>query len=213
MAVQRGRRRAVSSYSAGGFSDEQDLYLSALRPGSRRDRLRDLNRAGYAGGGDSPDPFFEGETWGEESQESRGKQTGNFLAAIREEVARDRAGAALCAFLLAAVLALGGFWCSRMAVSARNRRDIESYRQRTEAILAANATLRAELARVQDGERIRNLAMNEHGMRRRERAETMEIYVQVPEMGNPVSARPAEETKFEMLDFLLGLLDRLNIGG
>ena len=210
MAVQRGRRRTVSAYSAGGYSDEQDLYLSALRPGSRQDRLRDLNRRGYAEA-DSPDPFFEEEFHASCQQELK-RETG-FWHAFREEVSQDRLGAALCSFLLIVVLLLGGFWVRQMAVSARNRSDLESYLRRTEALLAANETLRQELSRVQDGERIRNLAMNEHGMMRRERAETVEIYSPVPERGNVAAPHASEETKFEMLDFLLGLLDRLKIGG
>lgn len=211
MAVQRGRRRTVSAYSAGGYSDEQDLYLSALRPGSRQDRLRDLNRLGYTEGYDSPDPFFEEEV--REKEKPKNNLAKGLWTAIREEAKQDRLGSAIFVFLLIAFLLLSGFWFNRMAISARNRSDIESYRRRTEALLLANETLRAELARVQDGERIRNLAMNEHGMLRRERAETVEIYVQVPEAGNVITARPAEETKFEVLDFLLGLLDRLKIGG
>lgn len=213
MAVQRGRRRAISAYNTGGYSDGQDLYLSAIRPGSGRDKLRDLNRRGYADGGDSPEPFFEGETSDETRPEVRPRGLRGFWLAIRKEAAQDRAGAALSVFLLIAVLALGGFWLGQMDRSARKRSEIESYRRRTAELLETNAALSAELARVKDGERIRNLAMNEYGMLRRERVETVEIYVQVPETGRAVSSQPTEETRFEMLDFLLGLMDRLNIGG
>ena len=210
MAVQRGRRKSVSPYSVGGYSGESDLYLAGVRPGSRQDALRDLNRRGY-GEGDSPDPFFSPDDRGGQARQKAQKKKG-LWDSLRQEAERDRLGAALCCFLLFAVILLGGFFFRQMKISAKNRADLESYRRRTEALLSANEALREQLSRAQDGERIRNLAMNEHGMLRRERADTVEIYVPAPERAAIASARQTEETRFEMLDFLLGLLDRFHIG-
>ncbi len=213
MAVQRSGRRAVSAYSEGGYSSERDLYFDALRAGSRQEALRDRNRAGYAAAGDSPVPFFESEEAAAAFAESGTGRKASFWEALRREAKDDRLGAAMCAFLFVLVLILGGVWGSRLATSLQNRRQIEDYRRRTQEMEEANASLRARLAIVQDGERIRNLAMNEHGMLRPERAPKVEIYVQVPETGARQTAGTAEAPGFEMLDFVLGLLDRLKIGG
>ena len=62
-----------------------------------------------------------------------------------------------------------------------------------------------------EGERIRNLAQNELGMLRPERAQHVTIYIQSPDTAQQ-TLQQNEEPRMEMLDILLGLLDVLHIG-
>ena len=62
------------------------------------------------------------------------------------------------------------------------------------------------------GERIRNLAQNELGMLRRERAQTETIYIQAPDKKAREEAQTVGQTHMEILDFLLGLLNVFHIG-
>ena len=62
------------------------------------------------------------------------------------------------------------------------------------------------------GERIRNLAQNELGMLRPERAMTQKIYIQAPDSTAAATLQNTEEPRMEMLDILLGLLNVLHIG-
>ena len=64
----------------------------------------------------------------------------------------------------------------------------------------------------QSGEIIRNRAQNEYGMIRRERADTRKIYIQIPDSTEIRNDEEQEEPRFELLDVLLGTLDRLHIG-
>ena len=206
MPVQKRDARAYSRYASAGYREEDAPYIERVRAGSGSDNLRDLNRKGYKRDTESPESVFEtGRAAGRYEQSS-------FAAALRREIAADRSAAVTCAFLLMLILALGAVWMGKNTESIRNRRQIEAYNQWTLSLISENEALRQQLDRMQSGERIRNLAQNQYGMLRRERAERRKIYIQAPENLQAGTAPSTEEPQFELLDLLLGLLDRMHIG-
>ena len=81
-----------------------------------------------------------------------------------------------------------------------------------EATEAEAKKLAQQLEIAGSGERIRNLAQNELGMLRRERAQTETIYIQAPDKKAREEAQAVGQTHMEILDFLLGLLNVFHIG-
>ena len=61
------------------------------------------------------------------------------------------------------------------------QRSIERYQAQTITLRQENEKLAQQLEIAGSGERIRNLAQNELGMLRRERAQTETIYIQAPD--------------------------------
>ena len=214
MAYQRGAKRSVSRFVSAGYTDERDLFIEKTRAGSAGDRLRDLNRRGYAAEA-TPDPVLE---FSEARPQSRPHSA---AAAEKETLAaywirsakEDRGAAMLCALLLCAVVFLGFVWGAKGIKGVQNRSSIEAFNTATVALIRENEALAAKLEQAQNGERIRNRAQNELGMLRRERANTEKIYIQIPDDMAAAESQAAAEPRFEFLDVMLGLLEMLHIGG
>ncbi|MBR1408852.1 MAG: hypothetical protein IJ573_08170 [Clostridia bacterium] len=215
MAYQRGAKRSVSRFVSAGYTDESELYIEKTRAGSAADRLRDLNRRGYAAKAEAPDPVLE-------FSAARPQLRRNGAAAVEKEsfaaywirsAREDRGAAMLCALLLCAVVFLGCVWGAKGVKGAQNRSSIEAFNTATVALIRENEALAAKLQQAQNGERIRNRAQNELGMLRRERAKTEKIYIQLPEDMAASESEAAAEPRFEFLDVMLGLLEMLHIGG
>ena len=209
MAYRRGAQRDVSQFVQGGFRQDDGLYEDRERAGSARDRLRDLNRIGFRDGSDGPQPYFSN---GNAARKHGRKRKASFLERLRREIKADKTAAGICCFLMAVVIALGFAFVGQLRQKHINLSEIADYNRRTAALVEANETLNGELTRLTSEERIHNLAQNTYGMLRRERAETSEIYIQMPEKYTSKDASAAQEPKMEVLDILLGLMDRLHIG-
>ena len=214
MAYRRGAKRAVSRFVDAGYTAEDDLYIAKSRAGSRQDRLRDLNRRGYAG--ESPDPVLQrqpGRTQVARKGGRRQEKKEGLLAWWIREAAEDRGAALACLLLFCLIFALGLVWSAKGMRGAENRRSIAAFNTATLSLIRENEQLAAQLAYAQNGERVRNRAQNELGMLRRERAETHQIYIQLPEGLEGRKADAPGEPHFEPLDVMLGILEMLHIGG
>ena len=110
------------------------------------------------------------------------------------------------------MLTMTAVWGQKMVEGVNVQRDIQSYQDRTISLQKENEKLRQQLEIAENGERIRNLAQNELGMLRRERAQTETIYIHAPEKQVQEQAQEAEQTHMDILDFLLGLLNVFHIG-
>ena len=207
--VSRGRyvSAGYAEKRARPAADERELYISADPAGSARENLRDLNRAGYRSERpwrDTPDPALQ--TAAPETQRraparkaAARKQLGP-IDRLLAEIRRDRKGVAVCAMLAATMLVMAAAWGRNMVSGVNTQRSIERYQAQT-------ITLRQE-----NEKRIRNLAQNELGMLRRERAQTETIYIQAPDKKAREEAQTVGQTHMEILDFLLGLLNVFHIG-
>lgn len=222
MRVSRGR------YVSAGYTrqqerqtkQEKDLYIAEDPAGSARENLRDLNKTGYRverPWRDTPDPALQHQA--EPKREAvrvvrkaaKKKQMGpvdHLLAEIR----RDRTGVTVCAMLAATMLVMAAAWGRNMVSGVNIQRDIEHYQAQTISLQRENEKLTQQLEIAESGERIRNLAQNELGMLRRERAQTETIYIQAPEKKAQDEAQALSENHMEILDFLLGLLNVFHIG-
>lgn len=204
------RRR--SGYASGAShpedaSHEGRLYIAREIPGSARDNLRDQNRRGY--GADSPKPLLQNQKKKVNAEPVRPE---GFLDVLIREYRRDKLAAVLCVVLGILVLTVGAVWMQQAARSREERRAIETFQVQTQAFERENLRLKEEIERAKHGENIRNQAMNNLGMLRPERAETQEIFIRLPEEETDLSAPEVEETHFEFLDVLLGILHLLHIG-
>ena len=110
------------------------------------------------------------------------------------------------------MLTMTAVWGQKMVEGVNVQRDIQSYQDRTISLQKENEKLRQQLEIAENGERIRNLAQNELGMLRRERAQTETIYIQAPDKKAREEAQAVGQTHMEILDFLLGLLNVFHIG-
>ena len=119
---------------------------------------------------------------------------------------------AACIVIGAVILLLVAAWGQKMVASVNIQESIESYQKKTIALEWENERLEQQLELAQSGERIRNLAQNELGMLRPERAEIRTIYIQTGEDGTANQVQKQEKPKLGVLDILLGLLDVLHIG-
>ena len=221
MRVSRGR------YVSAGYAekrtrpaaDERELYISADPAGSARENLRDLNRTGYRSERpwrDTPDPALQ--TAAPETQRraparktAARKQLGP-IDRLLAEIRRDRKGVAVCAMLAATMLVMAAAWGRNMVSGVNAQRSIERYQAQTITLRQENEKLAQQLEIAGSGERIRNLAQNELGMLRRERAQTETINIQAPEKKAQDEAQALSENHLEILDFLLGLLNVFHIG-
>ena len=221
MRVSRGR------YVSAGYAErrerpaknERELYISADPAGSARENLRDLNRAGYRSERpwhDTPDPALQ-----KAAPETQRRAPARKTAARKRlgpidrllaEIRRDRKGVAVCAMLAATMLVMAVAWGRNMVSGVSIQRDIEHYQAQTISLQRENEKLTQQLEIAESGERIRNLAQNELGMLRRERAQTETIYIQAPEKKAQDEAQALSENHMEILDFLLGLLNVFHIG-
>ena len=221
MRVSRGR------YVSAGYAekrtrpaaDERELYISADPAGSARENLRDLNRTGYRSERpwrDTPDPALQ-----KAAPETQRRAPARKAAARKQlgpidrllaEIRRDRKGVAVCAMLAATMLVMAAAWGRNMVSGVNTQRSIERYQAQTITLRQENEKLAQQLEIAGSGERIRNLAQNELGMLRRERAQTETIYIQAPDKKAREEAQTVGQTHMEILDFLLGLLNGFHIG-
>lgn len=221
MRVSRGR------YVSAGYAekrtrpaaDERELYISADPAGSARENLRDLNRTGYRSERpwrDTPDPALQKATPKTQRRAparkaAARKQLGP-IDRLLAEIRRDRKGVAVCAMLAATMLVMAAAWGRNMVSGVNTQRSIERYQAQTITLRQENEKLAQQLEIAGSGERIRNLAQNELGMLRRERAQTETIYIQAPDKKAREEAQAVGQTRMEILDFLLGLLNVFHIG-
>ena len=215
--------RYVSAGYACGQEQRQtpqgrDLYIADDPAGSAREKLRDLNRAGYRGEDEeTPSPALQ-------TPEARRPDTFTVKKAAKKqrpmgpvdrliyEVRRDRAGVTVCVLLAATMLVMCVAWGRNMVAGVNAQRSIENYQKKTVSLQKENEAMTQQLESAESGERIRNRAQNELGMLRRERAQTETIYIQAPDKKAREEAQAVGQTHMEILDFLLGLLNVFHIG-
>ena len=109
------------------------------------------------------------------------------------------------------MLMMTALWGGRMVDGVQLAHDIASYQSQTLALRQENEALTRQLELASSGERIRNLAQNELGMLRRERANQETIYIRTDNIQN-TAVQQDEEPRMELLDVLLGLIDVFHIG-
>ena len=217
MRVSRGR------YVSAGYAekrtrpaaDERELYISADPAGSARENLRDLNRAGYRSERpwrDTPDPALQKAVPETQRRKAAARKQLGPIDRLLAEIRRDRKGVAVCAMLAATMLVMAAAWGRNMVSGVNTQRSIERYQAQTITLRQENEKLAQQLEIAGSGERIRNLAQNELGMLRRERAQTETIYIQAPDKKAREEAQAVGQTHMEILDFLLGLLNVFHIG-
>ena len=216
MRVSRGRyvSAGYAEKRARPAADERELYISADPAGSARENLRDLNRAGYRSERpwrDTPDPALQKAAPETQRRAPARKRLGP-IDRLLAEIRRDRKGVAVCAMLAATMLVMAAAWGRNMVSGVNAQRSIERYQAQTITLRQENEKLAQQLEIAGSGERIRNLAQNELGMLRRERAQTETIYIQAPDKKAREEAQTVGQTHMEILDFLLGLLNVFHIG-
>lgn len=216
-SASRGRY-AQAGYTA---QDERELYISAVPAGSLQDDLRDLNRPGYRSArpwNDGPQPVWTQQP--EETAEApvvrrrttaRKKKMGLFEKAAYY-ARKDRKGVALCAAMCVAILMITAAWGSRMVDGVALARDIAAYKNQTLALEEENEALIRQLETASSGERIRNLAQNELGMLRPERAKQETVYIRTHDYVQEETVQENPEPQMELLDILLGLFNVFHIG-
>ena len=198
------------------YTREDSLYIADVPAGSKQESLRDLNKEGYRSERpwrDTPTPVFE-ELNKKPVHKAvrRTKKPSGFVDGLLWEARRDKKGVALCVLLTALILMMGAVWGQKLVDATRKQQGIEQYQQQTIQFEKENEQLAQQLEIAKSGERIRNLAQNELGMLRRERAQTEEIYIQGPDEPAGKAVQVDGGTKMEPLDFLLGLLRVFHIG-
>ena len=211
-SASRGR------YASYGSAGERELYISAVPAGSAQDNLRDFNRVAYRAErpwNDSPRPAFaDGDAIAAPVVPAPGKtrlKKAGFFERAASYARRDRKGVAACVLLCCAIVTMTALWGGRMVDGVQLAQDIASYQRQTLALQQENETLTRQLEAASSGERIRNLAQNELGMLRRERANQETIYIR-NDSDQIAATQQAEEPRMELLDALLGLLDVFHIG-
>lgn len=227
MADARVAYKVRAKYTSAGYSARAEesgdkLYIPPVPAGSKQEELRDLNRAGYRAERpwrETPEPLFEQE----ESIRPEKKKAPNAPAPktrarqglfgyLEREAKKAKRDAAICVLLFSGILVLVAAWGQKMVEGVSIQNDIARYEQMTVALVKENESLTQKLEMAKSGERIRNLAQNELGMLRPERAQTETIYIRTPNVGTGKAAQQQEEHKLEMLDILLGVLDLFHIG-
>lgn len=211
---------ASSGYRHGAQEAENRLYIAKVPAGSRQEELIDHNRAGYRverPWRETPTPIFETEDAQtaapqQEPRVRRAPQREGMIDRLAREAGKAKGDVAACIVIGAAILLIIAAWGQKMVTAVNLQNSIAAYQSKTIAIERENEKLEQQLELARNGERIRNLAQNELGMLRPERAETRTIYIQTGEDGanNPVQKQ--EKPKLGVLDILLGLLDVLHIG-
>ncbi len=211
------KARAVrGKYSQAGYvgGEDRPLYIADVPAGSMQDELRDYNRAGYRSDrpwNETPYPAFEGgEAAAPVVRRKRVKQKSLFDY-LSAQAKKERKDIIACAVLLCVIMLMIAAWGQKIIQGVEIQRAINNYQSSTVAFQRENEQLAQRLELARSGERIRNLAQNELGMLRPERANTEKIYIQAPDAAR-TSVQNQEEPRMEMLDILLGLLSVLHIG-
>ena len=221
MAGAYRARSARGRYSQAGYAGNEDrtLYIADVPAGSAQDELRDYNRAGYRSERpwhETPAPVFEAAEAAPAQQSSapgRGRaRPQTFLDRLAAQARRERRDVIVCFVLLAVIMMMLAAWGQKMIEDVEIQRSINTYQANTVAFERENERLAQQLELARGGERIRNLAQNELGMLRPERAKTETIYIRTPESTAQKTAQNTGEPRMELLDILLGLLNVLHIG-
>lgn len=221
MAGAYKARSARGRYSQAGYAGNEDrtLYIADVPAGSAQDELRDYNRAGYRSERpwhETPAPVFEAAEAAPAQQSSvpgRGRaRPQTFLDRLAAQARRERRDVIVCFVLLAVIMMMLAAWGQKMIEGVEIQRSINAYQANTVAFERENERLAQQLELARGGERIRNLAQNELGMLRPERARTETIYIRTPESTAQKTAQNTGEPRMELLDILLGLLNVLHIG-
>ena len=221
MAGAYKARSARGRYSQAGYAGNEDrtLYIADVPAGSAQDELRDYNRAGYRSERpwhETPAPVFEAAEAAPAQQmpaPGRGRaRPQTFLDRLAAQARRERRDVIVCFVLLAVIMMMLAAWGQKMIEGVEIQRSINAYQANTVAFERENERLAQQLELARGGERIRNLAQNELGMLRPERAKTETIYIRTPESTAQKTAQNTGEPRMELLDILLGLLNVLHIG-
>ena len=216
MAGAKTANRA--KYTSAGYNArrEQELYIARTQAGSAQDDLYDLNKRGYRSErpwNETPVPAFEGAAQEVAAPAHRRKtqKKKGFFEYVAYHAQRDRKGVMVCLALLFAMLMMVAMWGGEMVDGVVLSRDIAMYETQTKYIQMENEGLQRQLEIARSGERIRNLAQNELGMLRPERASQATIYIRTADHAEPV-VQEESGVQMELLDVLLGLLNVLHIG-
>lgn len=221
MAGAYKARSARGRYSQAGYAGNEDrtLYIADVPAGSAQDELRDYNRAGYRSErpwNETPAPVFEAAEAAPAQQASapgRGRaRPQTFLDRLAAQARREHRDVIVCFVLAAVIMMMLAAWGQKMIKGVEIQRSINAYQANTVAFERENERLAQQLELARGGERIRNLAQNELGMLRPERAKTEMIYIRTPESTAQKTAQNTGEPRMELLDVLLGLLNVLHIG-
>ena len=221
MAGAYKARSARGRYSQAGYAGNEDrtLYIADVPAGSAQDELRDYNRAGYRSErpwNETPAPVFEAAEAAPAQQmpaPGRGRaRPQTFLDRLAAQARRERRDVIVCFVLAAVIMMMLAAWGQKMIKGVEIQRSINAYQANTVAFERENERLAQQLELARGGERIRNLAQNELGMLRPERAKTETIYIRTPESTAQKTAQNTGEPRMELLDILLGLLNVLHIG-
>lgn len=219
MAGAYKARSARGRYSQAGYvgSDERTLYIAGVPAGSAQDALRDHNRAGYRSERpwhETPAPMFE--SAGTVARAAAPRRTHakpkTFLDRLSAQARREHRDMIVCAVLFAVIMMMMAIWGQKMIEGVQIQRGISMYQTNTVAIEQENERLSQRLEQARGGERIRNLAQNELGMLRPERAKTETIYIRTLDTPAQKTVQNTEEPRMELLDILLGLLNVFHIG-
>jgi len=220
MAGTYKARSMRGKYSYAGYAGEESrqLYIAQAPAGSRQDELRDYNRAGYRSErpwNETPYPVFEGaaaaETAAPVVRRKRAKKQ-SLMEYLSAQAKRERRDVIACIVLLGVIMMMTAAWGQKMIQGVEIQHAINNYQASAVAFERENERLVQQLEMARSGERIRNLAQNELGMLRPERALTQTIYIQAPDHQAQKMVQNNEEPRMEMLDILLGLLNVLHIG-
>ena len=218
MAGAYKARTVRGKYSYAGYAGEDDrqMYIAKVPAGSLQDELRDYNREGYRSErpwNETPIPAFE--TAGAEAapavRRKRAKKQ-SMMDYLMAQAKRERKDVIACIVLLGVIMMMTAAWGQKMIQGVEIQRAINNYQTSTTIFERENERLVQRLEIARGGERIRNLAQNELGMLRPERAKTEKIYIQTPDTSAQKAVQNSEEPRMEMLDILLGLLNVLHIG-
>lgn len=224
MAGAYKARSARGRYSQAGYAGNEDrtLYIADVPAGSAQDELRDYNRAGYRSErpwNETPAPVFEAAEAAEAAPAQQAPAPGRgrarpqtFLDRLAAQARRERRDVIVCFVLAAVIMMMLAAWGQKMIKGVEIQRSINAYQANTVAFERENERLAQQLELARGGERIRNLAQNELGMLRPERARTETIYIRTPESTAQKTAQNTGEPRMELLDILLGLLNVLHIG-
>ena len=215
MASKGTNSASRGQYASSGSTDEREMYIADVPAGSAQDNLRDLNRIGYrAPWTESPRPALEGGDTaglGAAPAPQKVRRKGSLYDWAVYHARRDRKGFYACAALSCVIVLMIALWCGRIVDGVRLANDIQVREAEIELLNASNETLTRQLDAASSGENIRNIAQNELGMLRRERANQVTIYIRNDSEQN-AAEQVVEEPRMELLDVLLGLLDVFHIG-
>ena len=219
MAGAKTANRA--KYTSAGYNArrERELYIARAQAGSAQDDLYDLNKRGYRSErpwNETPVPAFEGAAAQEVAAPAHRRAKTQKKKGIFEYIAyhaqRDRKGVMICLALLFAMLMMVAAWGGEMVDGVVLSRDIAMYETQTRYIQMENESLERQLELASSGERIRNLAQNELGMLRPERANQATIYIRTADTAAQTMQADEGGVQMELLDILLGLLNVFHIG-